>query len=50
METSIRINTDLLNIAILEAIKKLFSHKTVDNIIETAGDTDYILSNPSFKQ
>ena len=50
METTIRINTDLLNIDILEGIKKLFPHKTVDIIIQTADDTDYILSNPSYKQ
>lgn len=50
METTIRINTDLLNADIVEGIKKMFPHKTVDIIIQSADDTDYILSNPAFAQ
>ena len=50
METTIGVNTGLLNSDILEGIKKLFSHKPVDIIIQTAADTDYILSNPFLKQ
>ena len=50
METTIRINTDLLNVDIIEGIKKMFPHKMVDIIIQSADDTDYILSNPAFAQ
>ncbi len=48
METIIRINTDLLIADIVEGIKKMFPHKTVDIIIQPADDTDYILSNPAY--
>lgn len=48
METTIRINTDLLNADIVEGIKKMFPHKIVDIIIQLAEDTDYILSNPAY--
>lgn len=48
METTIRINTDLLTPEIMEGIKKMFPHKTVDIIIQSADDTEYILSNPAF--
>jgi hypothetical protein len=48
METTIRINTDLLTADFIEGIKKLFPHKTVDIIIQAADDTEYILSNPAY--
>lgn len=48
METTIRINTDLLTLDIVEGIKKMFPHKTVDIIIQPSDDTDYILSNPAY--
>ena len=48
METTIRINTDMLTADIMEGIKKMFPHKTVDIIIQPSDDTDYILSNPAF--
>ena len=48
METTIRINTDLLDTYFVEGIKKLFPHKTVDIIIQSADDTEYILSNPAY--
>jgi len=48
METTIRINTDLLTPEIMEGIKKMFPHKTVDIIIQSADDTEYILSNPAY--
>jgi len=48
METTIRINTDMLTIDIMEGIKKMFPHKTVDIIIQPSDDTDYILSNPAY--
>jgi hypothetical protein len=48
METTIRINTDLLTPDIIEGIKKMFPHKTVDIIVQVADDTEYILSNPAF--
>ena len=48
METTIRINTDLLTTDILEGIKKMFPHKTVDIIIQPADGTEYILSNSAY--
>ncbi|MFN7793505.1 MAG: hypothetical protein ACK5NM_13265 [Cyclobacteriaceae bacterium] len=48
METTIRINTDLLTPEIMEGIKKMFPHKTVDITIQSADDTEYILSNPRY--
>jgi hypothetical protein len=48
METTIRINTDLLTVDILDSIRKMFPHKIVDITIQPADDTDYILSNPAF--
>ena len=32
----------------IDGIKKLFPHKTVDIIIQSADDTEYILSNAAF--
>ncbi len=48
METTIRINTDLLTPEVMEGIKKMFPHKTVDIIVQPADDTEYILDNPSY--
>ncbi len=48
METTIRINTDQLTVDIIEGIKKMFPHKTVDITIQTADETEYILSNPAY--
>ncbi|MES2703980.1 MAG: hypothetical protein V4649_15170 [Bacteroidota bacterium] len=48
METTIRINTDMLTQEIVDGIKKMFPHKTVDITIQPANDTDYILSNPAY--
>jgi len=48
METTIKINTDLLTSDIVEGIKKMFPHKTVNIIIKPSDDTDYILSNPAY--
>ena len=50
METTIRINTDMLTADIVESIKQMFPHKTVDIIIQPADPTDYILSNPAYAQ
>lgn len=49
METTIRINTDLLTPEILEGIKKMFPHLTVNITIQPADDTEYILNNPAYK-
>lgn len=49
METTIKINTDLLTPEILEGIKKMFPHRTVEITIQPADDTEYILNNPSYK-
>ena len=48
METTIRINTDMLTADIVEGIKRMFPHKTVDIIIQPSDDTDYILSSPAY--
>lgn len=63
METTIKINTDLLNTDIIEGIKKLFPHKNVQITIEEeyaedeeddAGSEDeedatqFILNRPAF--
>jgi len=50
METTIKINTDSINIEFIEGIQKLFPHKTVEITIQPADETDYILSNPVFTQ
>ena len=50
METTIRINTDMLTADIVEGIKRMFPHKTVDIIIQPADATEYILSNPAYAQ
>jgi hypothetical protein len=49
METTIKINTDLLSVEILEGIKKMFPHRVVEIIIQPADDTEYILNNPAYK-
>ena len=48
METTIKINTDMLQPDILEAIKKMFPHQIVEISIKLADDTDYIQSNQAF--
>ncbi len=48
METTIRINTDLLTAEIIEGIKTMFPHKTVEITILEADTTEYILSNPAY--
>lgn len=48
METTIRINTDMLTQDIMDGIKKMFPHKTVDITIQDADDTEYILGNPAY--
>ncbi len=48
METTIRINTDMLTNDIMEGIKRMFPHTTVDITIQPSNDTDYILSNPAY--
>jgi len=46
--TTIRINTDALTVDIIEGVKKMFPHKTVDIIIQPSDETNYILSNPAY--
>ena len=48
METTIRINTDMLTMDIMEGIKKMFPHKTIEITVPPADDTDYILSSPAY--
>ncbi len=51
METTIKINTDLLNADIIEGIKKMFPHKHVEITIqekdtENEDSTQFILNQP----
>ena len=48
METTIRINTDNLTADIIEGIKKMFPHKTVEITVQSADETEYILENPAY--
>lgn len=48
METVIRINTDDLGSEIIEGIKKLFPHKTVEITIQPADEIEYIMSNAAY--
>jgi hypothetical protein len=48
MDTTIRINTDMLIIDILDGIKKMFPHKTLEITILPSDETDYINSNPAY--
>jgi hypothetical protein len=50
METTIRINTDMLTLDVIEGFNRMFPHKTVDIIIQPSDETDYILSNPAFSR
>ena len=50
METTIRINTDLLNSDIIEGIQKMFPHKVVDITVHNADETEFILESPAFAQ
>lgn len=53
METTIKINTDLLNADIIEGIKKIFPHKNVQIIIEEEytedeeDATQFIMNRPA---
>ena len=38
----------MLTAEVLDGIKKMFPHKTVDITIQPADDTEYILSNPAY--
>ncbi len=38
----------MLTVDIMDGIKKMFPHKTVDITIQPSDDTDYILSNPGY--
>ncbi len=48
METTIKINTDAITPELIEGIKKLFPHQTVEITIQPADETEYILSSPSY--
>lgn len=48
METVIRINTDEIGVDLIEGLKKLFPHKTVEITVQAADDTEYILGNPAY--
>jgi len=50
METTFKIHTDAITNDFIQAIKKLFPHKTVEITILPADETEYILSNPAFTQ
>jgi len=48
METTIRINTDMLTQDVVNGIKKMSPHKMADIIIRDADETNYTLSNPAY--
>lgn len=48
METTIRIHTDDLTTDLIEGIKNMFPHKTVDITIQPADETEFILQNSEF--
>lgn len=48
METTIRINTDNLTSDVIEGIKKMFPHKTVEITVQSADEKEYILDNPAY--
>lgn len=48
METTIRVHTDDLTTDLIEGIKNMFPHKTVDITIQPADETEFILQNPEF--
>lgn len=48
METTIRLNTDNLTVDVIEGIKKMFPHKTVEITVHSADETEYILENPAY--
>lgn len=48
METTIKINTDQLDIDLIESIKKMFPHQLVNITIQSADETEYILCNPAY--
>ena len=48
METTIKINTDLITPEMIEGIKKLFPYQIVEINIQSADATEYILSNPEY--
>lgn len=50
METTIRINTDQLTSDIIDGIKKMFPHRTVEITIQPADETENILSDETYSQ
>lgn len=50
METTFKINTDSITPDFIEGIKLLFPHKTVEITIQSADETEYILSKPVYAQ
>jgi hypothetical protein len=47
METTIRVNTDLITSDLIEGIKSLFPHMEVEINIQPADATEYIKSKPA---
>lgn len=50
METTFKINTDFLNIDLIENIKKMFPHKEVEITVNPSDATEFIMSNPAYEQ
>jgi hypothetical protein len=46
METTIKINTDTISDELIQKIKSLFPHQTVEITIQPADETEYLLSRP----
>jgi hypothetical protein len=50
MEATFKINTDFLNIDLIENIKKMFPHKEVEITVNPSDGTEFIKSNPAYEQ
>jgi hypothetical protein len=50
MEAIFRINTDFLNIDLIENIKKMYPHKEVEITVNPSDSTEFIKSNPAYEK
>jgi hypothetical protein len=50
MEATFKINTDFLNIDLIENIKKMYPHKEVEITVNPSDTTEFIKANPLYEQ
>jgi hypothetical protein len=50
MEATFKINTDFLNIDLIENIKKMYPHKEVEITVNPSDATEFIKANPLYEQ